>query len=88
MKVLLLKYHLILPVALLVSCGVEEQQSSTVEFETQDSALIASDKEKEYYFHCPKSCKGIIFKAPGKCPVCEEDLIKIELDTVRIEVHK
>ena len=57
---------------------VEETSDAVVE-ETTDGVLYA----------CPMNCEGSESAEPGKCPVCEMDLEKVETeDTEEEDVHE
>jgi hypothetical protein len=42
----------------------------------QKSAVPAAETTKEQY-QCPMKCTEELFDKPGKCPVCEMELVKV-----------
>ena len=68
-----------------VSCNKKENTKTTTEHEGHNH------KEGEAHklaYECPMDCeKGKHYEAPGKCPVCEMDLVAVTETTEGHEGH-
>jgi len=73
MKHLFLLFGLLASVLALPGC--DAGKSTSTETTTTESAM-APDSTQKLAYVCPMRCEGSGSNAPGKCKVCDMDLIK------------
>jgi len=74
MKHLFLLFGLLASVLALPGCS-DAGKSTSTETTTTESAM-APDSTQKLAYVCPMRCEGSGSNAPGKCKVCDMDLIK------------
>lgn len=61
----------------MVSCKDQAKEESTTETIVETTEEVSTEEMHMASFACPMDCeKGKTYDAPGKCPVCEMDLVE------------
>ena len=60
-----------------VSCKEETKEEVTTETSVEATGEMPAEEMHMASYACPMDCeKGKTYDAPGKCPVCEMDLVE------------
>lgn len=71
-----------------VSCKEEAKDTTTVEVKDAHAGHDHAEGEMHASYACPMDCeKGKHYEEPGKCPVCEMDLVAVNDATEGHEGH-
>lgn len=63
-----------------VACGTAENKKDVQEHPGKTvPAELTSLEGASFYYECPMKCDGKKFAGPGICPVCEMDLVRVEV---------
>lgn len=74
MKNIFIALALLLSVSLLPACNSNTTEQKADDTHTEHSA--ATDSTQQLAYVCPMRCEGSGSDQPGKCKVCDMDLVK------------